>query len=434
MLGAIIGDIVGSRYEFSNIKTEDFPLFDDKCRFTDDTVMTIAVFLGILNGKNDPKKTAKAIELSMAEYGNLYINAGYGPRFTKWIEAPVKEPYNSYGNGSAMRVSSIAGCFDDLKHVEQFAEISASVTHNHPEGIKGAKAIAGAAFIARTGGTKDDIKNYIKNNYGYNIDFTLDKIHPAYTFDVSCQGSVPVAIVAALEGKDFEDTIRKAVSVGGDSDTIADMAGAIAEGFYGIPDNIKEKALTYLDERLRDGVKKYDEMLQKKIYDEERFKAACEFAAEKHKGQKRAGGADYITHPLEVARRLKEALYPIEYAIAGVLHDILEDTDATEEDIERLGGKEVLKAVKLLTKTKGYDMQTYMTGIAANDIARMVKSTDRIHNLECSVLRPIDFRLKYMHETENWFMGLDEGSRLDTTIEETYEELEKYNEISLWDI
>ena len=434
MLGAIIGDIVGSRYEFNNIKTEDFPLFDDKCRFTDDTVMTIAVFLGILNGKNDPEKTAKAIELSMAEYGNLYINAGYGPRFIKWIEAPVKEPYNSYGNGSAMRVSSIAGCFDDLKHVEQFAEISASVTHNHPEGIKGAKAIAGAAFIARTGGTKDDVKNYIKNNYDYNIDFTLYEIRPTYTFDVSCQGSVPVAIVAALEGRDFEDTIRKAVSVGGDSDTIADMAGAIAEGFYGIPEDIKEKALTYLDERLRDGVKKYDEMLQKKIDDERRFKAACEFAAEKHKGQKRAGGADYITHPLEVARRLKDALYPIEYAITGVLHDVLEDTDATEEDILRLGGEEVLKAVKLLTKTEGYNMQTYMAGIASNDIARMVKSADRIHNLECSVLRPIDFRLKYMHETENWFMGLDEGSRLDTTIEETYEELEKYNEISLWDI
>lgn len=434
MLGAIIGDIVGSRYEFNNIKTEDFPLFDEKCRFTDDTVMTIAVFLGILNGKYDPEKTAKAIELSMAEYGALYPDAGYGAGFKKWINSPVKEPYNSYGNGSAMRVSSVAGCFDDIKHVEQFAEISASVTHNHPEGIKGAKAIAGAAFIARTGGTKEDIKNYIKNNYDYNIDFTLDEIRPYYKFDVSCRGSVPVAIAAVMEGEDFEDTIRKAVSVGGDSDTIADMAGAIAEGLYGIPEDIKEKALTYLDDRLRDGIRRYDEMLVKKDEDEKRFKAACEFAAEKHKGQKRVGGADYITHPMEVAKRLKDAMYPIEYAIAGVLHDVLEDTDATEEDVERLGGKEVLEAVKLLTKTEGYDMKTYMAGIASNDIARMVKSADRIHNLECSVLRSIDFRLKYMQETEAWFIGLDEGSRLDTTIEETYEELEKYNEISLWDM
>ncbi len=434
MLGAIIGDIVGSKYEFDNIKTEDFPLFSEGCRFTDDTVMTAAVCMGILNGLNEAKKTAKTVESYMSLYGSYYPEAGYGKRFNEWLKERFKKPYGSYGNGSAMRVSSVAWIFESLEVVEKFAGVTAEITHDHPEGIKGAKAIATATFLARKGRSKEDIKTYIIRKYGYELDKTIAEIRPGYTYDVSCQGSVPVAITAALESTGFEDALRKAVSVGGDSDTIAAMAGAIAEGLYGIPEDIKEKALSFLDDRLKEVIDKFEARLDKNKDDEERFLRACEFAAEKHKGQKRAGGADYISHPMEVATRLKAALYPIEYAITGVLHDVLEDTDATEAEIEELGGKEVLEAVKLLTKENGYDMKSYIARIGANEMARIVKGADRVHNLECSILRDLDFRDRYMWETKQWYIGIDEGTRLDTTVKDAFEELEEYNEISGWDL
>ena len=434
MLGAIIGDIVGSKYEFNNIKTMDFPLFSEGCRFTDDTVMTAAVCMGVLNGLNDVRKTAKTVESYMVLYGGYYPEAGYGKRFDEWLHDRFRKPYGSYGNGSAMRVSSVAWLFESLEAVEKFAEATASVTHDHPEGIKGACAVAGATYLARAGRDKQTIKDYVERKYRYDISKTIDEIRPEYTYDVSCQGSAPVAIIAALESESFEEAIRKAVSVGGDSDTIAAMAGAIAEGLYGIPEEIKNEALTYLDGRLKEVLAKFEDKLAKIREDEERFKKACEFAAEKHKGQKRAGGADYISHPMEVAMRLKNALYPIEYAITGVFHDLLEDTDATEEEIEAIGGKEVLETVKLLTKEPGYDMKSYITRISANDMARIVKGADRVHNLECSILRDFDFRDRYMWETKQWYLGIDDGTRLDTTVQDAFNELEEYNEISDWDI
>jgi len=251
MLGAIIGDIVGSVYEGQrhNIKTKDFPLFRDDCRFTDDTVMTLAIAEGLMNGGS-----ADDYIDAMKRLGRKFPNVGYGTNFGYWLlsDDSNREPYNSFGNGSAMRVSPVGWFFDTLGETEKAAEISAAVTHNHPEGIKGAKATAAAVFLARNKKTNEEIRRYIENEYSYDLTRTLDAIRPAYSFDVSCQGSVPEAIIAFLESMDFEDAIRNAVSLGGDSDTIAAIAGGIAEAAYGIPKEISDKAMSYLSEPLRE--------------------------------------------------------------------------------------------------------------------------------------------------------------------------------------
>ncbi|MBQ9452729.1 MAG: ADP-ribosylglycohydrolase family protein [Desulfovibrio sp.] len=252
MLGAIVGDIVGSPYEFHNIKTTDFPLFCQKSRFTDDTVMTIAVALGLCQGANDPDATREAIIDAMHELGMRHFFVGYGQKFAQWLLRNSREPYGSYGNGSAMRVSSVGWMFSTLDDVERYAEISATVTHNHPAGIKGAKSVAAAIFMAHTGSSKDDIRSYITSQYGYDLSRTLDEIRPTYRHIESCQGSVPEAIIAFLESNDFEDAIRKAISLGGDSDTIGAITGSIAEAFYGaIPEWIQLEAMTRLDDNLR---------------------------------------------------------------------------------------------------------------------------------------------------------------------------------------
>lgn len=256
MLGAIIGDIVGSVYEWNNIKTKDFPLFSSKCFFTDDTVMTVAIAEGLMNG-GDKEDFVKA----MKKYGRMYPDAGYGGGFGSWLFSEDIHPYNSWGNGSAMRVSPVAWMFDTLSEVEQYAEISAEVTHNHPEGIKGAQATAAAIFLARKGNTKDEIKAYIKSKYGYDFSRTLDEIRPSYDFNESCQETVPEAITAFLESVDFEDAIRNAISLGGDSDTLAAITCSIAEAFYGVPEEIKEKALAILDERLRNVYSQFSERI-----------------------------------------------------------------------------------------------------------------------------------------------------------------------------
>jgi len=245
MLGAIIGDIVGSIYEFHPIKTKDFPLFKQKCFFTDDTVLTLAIAQALMDGgtKDDFINNLKKFTIK-------YPDKGYGGRYISWALSDHKEAYNSYGNGSAMRVSSVAWWYDTLEQVESKAKESALVTHSHPEGIKGAQATAASIFLARTGSTKDQIKDYIENTYGYDLSRTLEAIRPDYSFDVSCQGSVPEAIIAFLESTDFEDAIRNAISLGGDADTLAAITGSIAEAFYGIPNDFKEKALSYLDENL----------------------------------------------------------------------------------------------------------------------------------------------------------------------------------------
>jgi ADP-ribosylglycohydrolase len=247
MIGAIIGDIVGSIYEFDNIKTKDFPMFGEDNTFTDDTVMTLAVAEGLMNGgRSDDFINA------MKKYGRLYPYAGYGGRFDSWLRSDNRAPYNSYGNGSAMRVSPCGWAFDTLEDVESVAGISAAVTHNHIEGIKGAQATAASIFLARIGKSKTDIKTYIESKYRYDLNLTLDNIRRTYKFDESCQGTVPQAIIAFLESTDFEDAIRNAISLGGDSDTLAAITGSIAEAAYGVPDEIRDKSLRYLDATLRE--------------------------------------------------------------------------------------------------------------------------------------------------------------------------------------
>lgn len=224
MLGAIAGDIIGSPYEGKPIKTEDFPLFQSRCRFTDDTVMTVAVAHAIL-GDGD-------YAASMKLFGRRYPHAGYGSSFFHWISAPDVRPYNSWGNGSAMRASPIGFAFGDEDTVLMEARRSAEVSHNHPEGIKGAQAVALAVFLARRGESKETIRQEVSRRFGYDLNRTVGQIRPTYHFDVSCQGTVPEAVIAFLESKDYEDAVRKAISLGGDSDTLACITGGIAQAYY----------------------------------------------------------------------------------------------------------------------------------------------------------------------------------------------------------
>lgn len=250
MLGAIIGDIVGSPYEFNPLhnKTEDFKLFTRKSRITDDSTMTLAIAKALMtaSGKNIPYE--QAFVHAMQELGQAYPNAGYGAKFITWIHSANPKPYNSWGNGSAMRVSPIAWAFDNLSDVQQIAKISAEVSHNHPEGIKGAQAVASAIYLARTEKNKAYIKEYIQREYEYDLERPFEELRLNYQPAVSCQGTVPEAISAFLVSSGFEDALRKAVSLGGDTDTIAAIAGSIAEACYDIPEELKRKGLTYLDE------------------------------------------------------------------------------------------------------------------------------------------------------------------------------------------
>lgn len=231
MLGAIAGDVIGSVFEWLNIKSTDFALFSERSRFTDDTVLTVAVADCILHSRDYAQ--------TIRDYGLRYPRAGYGSMFSKWLESDELTPYNSFGNGSAMRVSPVGFAFDSLEKVMEEAEKSAAVTHNHPEGIKGAQAAASAIFWARQGENKGYIKKQVESLFSYDLSPTLDEIRPTYTFDVSCQGSVPQAIIAFLESENYEDAIRKAISIGGDSDTIACITGGIAQAYYKvIPEHI----------------------------------------------------------------------------------------------------------------------------------------------------------------------------------------------------
>lgn len=234
MFGAIAGDIIGSVYEWQNIKSTDFKLFSSGSAFTDDTVLTVAVAECILKG-GDYATTLKT-------YGRRFPHAGYGKSFQKWFLSGSMAPYYSFGNGAAMRVSPIGFAGDNLEKVLEEAKRSAEVTHNHPEGIKGAQVTAAAVFLARTGKSKKEIKQYLAEYSGYDLEQTLDEVRPHYSFDVTCQGSVPQAVRAFLESTDYEDAIRKAISLGGDSDTIACIAGGIAQAYYKeIPHSILEK-------------------------------------------------------------------------------------------------------------------------------------------------------------------------------------------------
>ena len=248
MYGAIIGDIVGSRFEFNNIKTKDFELFHSECRYTDDTVMTLAVAQALVRCRTAGTNFKKELVPSMKELGRVYPWAGYGSRFKRWLCSDRSKPYKSYGNGSAMRASPCGWVASSQKEAIDLGYDSAAVTHNHPDGLDGGVMASELVWIARNGGSKQDIRMRI--GQVYKVDFTLEEIRPTYSFNETCQESVPQAVVAFLESESFEDAIRNAVSIGGDSDTIAAIAGSIAEAFYGVPDEMKERARSYLDDRL----------------------------------------------------------------------------------------------------------------------------------------------------------------------------------------
>ncbi|MBI4853927.1 MAG: ADP-ribosylglycohydrolase family protein [Acidobacteria bacterium] len=243
MLGAIAGDIIGSCYEGKPLKSTHFPLFSKHSRFTDDTVLTLAVAHSIL------KKLP--YEISIKNFARAYPDAGYGGTFFQWMLSQDNQPYNSWGNGSAMRVSPVGFAFNTIEEVLAEAKKSAEVTHNHPEGIKGAQATAVAVFLARNGSSKSEIKEYISNNFQYNLDRTLAEIRPSYSFDVSCQGSVPESIISFLESDNYKSAVKNAISLGGDADTMACISGAIAQAYYKeIPEELVTKTRELLTEDL----------------------------------------------------------------------------------------------------------------------------------------------------------------------------------------
>jgi ADP-ribosylglycohydrolase len=252
MLGAIAGDVIGSVHEHLGTKSMDFELFAADCRFTDDTVLAIAVADCLLNGLN-------YID-AFHQYFRAYPNAGYGYNFFCWANSGDRDPYNSWGNGAAMRVPAVGHAFDRLEDVLTEAARSAEVTHNHPEGVKGAQATAAAVFLARVGRSKPDIKQALEQMFGYDLGQPLDALRSAYKLDVSCQGTVPPALIAFFESTSFEDAVRKAVSLGGDADTLACIAGGVAEAYYGgLPPHIESRTLSALDAPLRNVVQGFRE-------------------------------------------------------------------------------------------------------------------------------------------------------------------------------
>ena len=250
LCGAIAGDIIGSFYERNATKKTDFYLFTPFSKFTDDTVMTVA--------NADWLVTRDSLLGVMQDYGNRYPHAGYGGMFRSWLREDEPKPYNSFGNGSAMRVSPVGWAFDTLEETLEAAKQSAEITHNHPEGIKGAQATAACIFMARTGKSKQEIKDYIEKRFGYNLNSTCDEIRPTYDFDVTCQGSVPESIIAFLESTDFENAIRLAVSLGGDADTMGAITGGIAEAYYGgVPEHIRKEVLKRLPNEFIEVMQKF---------------------------------------------------------------------------------------------------------------------------------------------------------------------------------
>lgn len=262
MLGAIVGDIVGSRFEFDNYRHKDFELLHKDCFATDDSIMTLAICVALHECKPDYSDLEKQTVAWMQALGREYPNAGYGGRFAGWLLSFDPQPYNSWGNGSAMRVSPVAYVAKSMEEVKELSRKVTCVTHNHLEGIKGAEATAVATYMALQGATMEEIRKEMEDNY-YLLDFTLDEIRPIYEFNESCQDTVPQALQAFFESTDFEDAIRNAISVGGDSDTLAAITGAVAGAYYGVPKEIAAKAERYLDNMQLKVLQRFEEQAAK---------------------------------------------------------------------------------------------------------------------------------------------------------------------------
>ncbi len=265
MYGAILGDIIGSRFEFDRGgKTKDFRLFTREDSFTDDTVMTLAVGDALLKADREaePDTIRREVISSMCAWGRKYPRAGYGARFFGWLFGSNHEPYWSYGNGSAMRVSAAGFLYDSLERTREVARATAEVTHNHPEGIKGAECTAAVMFLARTGKTKEEIRAYVEKEFHYDMSRSLEELRRRHEHVESCMDSMPKALTSFLEGESYEDTVRNAVSLGGDTDTLAAIAGAMAEAYYGVPVELKKEGLAYLTPEMKKLLKKYDMALE----------------------------------------------------------------------------------------------------------------------------------------------------------------------------
>ena len=261
MYGAILGDIIGSPFEFDQGgKTKEFPLFSKKSGFTDDSVMTLAVADALMTAGKDPERTKTLLVYSMQRWGKKEPDAGYGGMFYRWLRMENPQPYGSYGNGSAMRVSSAGWLYDTLEETREMARLTAEVTHNHPEGIKGAESVAAVIFLARNGKSKEEIREYVVSEFGYDLSLTCDEIRPGYHHVETCQETVPEAITAFLEGNGFEDVIRTAVSLGGDCDTLTCIAGSMAEAFYGVPEELKEECRERITPEMREILERFDKV------------------------------------------------------------------------------------------------------------------------------------------------------------------------------
>ena len=264
MYGAILGDIIGSPFEFDRGgKTKDFPLFSKRSEFTDDSVMTIAVADALMNAGKDPENIRKLLIYSMQRWGRKYPDAGYGGMFIRWLGAMDPQPYGSYGNGSAMRVAPAGWLYDTLEETWKTARLTAEVTHNHEEGIKGAECVASVIFLARNGKSKEEIRQFVTDTFGYDLSRTCDEIRPTYHHVESCQETVPEAVTAFLEGSSFEDVIRTAVSLGGDCDTLTCIAGSMAEAFYGVPEALKEECRNRIDQEMLAVLEAFEERVNK---------------------------------------------------------------------------------------------------------------------------------------------------------------------------
>ena len=260
MIGAIIGDIAGSRFEFDRgRKTREFEFFTNRCRFTDDTVMSLAIAEALMNvdenaGEEEVKKNVISM---MKKWGKRYPNAGYGARFIHWVLTDDPEPYGSYGNGSGMRVSAVGWLYDTIERTREVARWTAEVTHNHPEGVKGAESVAAAIFLARTGASKKEIRSYIETEFGYDLSRTLDEIRPGYKHVEDCMRTMPEAFECFLEAESLEETIRNVMYIGGDTDTLGAISGAIAEAKWGVPIWMRECYIAYLDDEMMDVVERF---------------------------------------------------------------------------------------------------------------------------------------------------------------------------------
>lgn len=299
MIGAIIGDIVGSRFEWDNHRSKDFDLLTHKCFFTDDSVMSLAVCDALMRCKPDYSDLSEQAVRSMQGVGRPYPNCGYGGSFRRWIYSDNPQPYNSYGNGAAMRVSGCGYVGKTIDEVKRLSKTVTEVTHNHPEGLKGAEATAVAVFLARTGKSLIEIQDYIIKNY-YPLGFILDDIRESYQFNETCQDTVPQALEAFFESTSFEDAIRNAISVGGDSDTLAAITGAVAEAYYGVPTSIRKHALTFLDERLLKILLEFENRYPAKI-EKKNETGSVSIAPSTGKKVKTGGRAEMMESAMDVA-------------------------------------------------------------------------------------------------------------------------------------